>query len=82
MLEALHTARGQRQPVQGLLHHSDRGSRYASWEYHQLLAHYGSMCRKGNCWDTQWRRAFSPPSSSSWPIAVGGTPELRPAVMS
>jgi transposase InsO family protein len=44
----------QRKPNKGLLHHSDRGSQYASQEYRQHLAVMGmeqSMSRKGNCWD-------------------------------
>ena len=51
---ALHMAIGQRQPKAGLLHHSDRGSQYASAEYQrQLLAAkmVCSMSRKGNCYD-------------------------------
>ncbi|WP_083960666.1 DDE-type integrase/transposase/recombinase [Methylomonas lenta] len=37
-----------------LLHHSDRGSQYASHEYREHLAVMGkeqSMSRKGNCWE-------------------------------
>jgi putative transposase len=37
-----------------LLHHSDRGSQYASEAYQALLKQHGilpSMSRKGNCWD-------------------------------
>jgi len=51
---ALHMAIGQRQPKPGLLHHSDRGSQYASAEYQQQLRDakmIGSMSRKGNCYD-------------------------------
>ena len=36
------------------MHHSDRGSQYASATYQALLARNGiecSMSRKGNCWD-------------------------------
>jgi putative transposase len=43
-----------RQPPPGLLHHSARGSQYASRVYRQLLKQHGmlvSMSRKGNCWD-------------------------------
>jgi putative transposase len=43
-----------RRPASRLLHHSDRGSQYASGDYQALLASYGircSMSRKGNCWD-------------------------------
>ena len=38
----------------GLLHHSDRGSQYASQAYQALLPCYQKRCsmnRKGNCWD-------------------------------
>ncbi|MFA0813027.1 IS3 family transposase [Microbulbifer epialgicus] len=37
----------------GLLHHSDRGSQYASDAYQVLLKQHGmmrSMSRRGNCW--------------------------------
>lgn len=60
-LEAMHMALAQRRPGQGLLHHSDRGSQYASAEYQQLLAKYGirsSMSRKGNCWDNAVAESF------------------------
>ena len=43
----------QQQPP-GLIHHSDRGSQYASHDYQKLLQQYGMICsmsRKGNCWD-------------------------------
>ncbi len=52
--EALAMAVGRRQPLNGLLHHSDRGSQYASEAYRQELDKYGitaSMSRKGDCWD-------------------------------
>ena len=51
---ALEMALGQRQPNVGLLHHSDRGSQYASHRYQELLQQQGIVCsmsRKGNCWD-------------------------------
>ena len=43
-----------RRPSHGLLHHSDRGSLYASDAYRDLLRRHGvvaSMSRKGNCYD-------------------------------
>jgi putative transposase len=52
--DALHMALGRRQPAEGLLHHSDRGSQYTSSAYRALLAEHGvtvSMSRKGDCWD-------------------------------
>jgi len=54
VLDALAMAYWQRKPSKGLLHHSDRGSQYASHEYQRQLQFYGmtaSMSRKGNCWD-------------------------------
>ena len=53
-VSALQMAFWRRKPAQGLLHHSDRGSQYASKEYREHLAIMGmeqSMSRKGNCWD-------------------------------
>ena len=60
-LDALKMALQNRQPPQGLLHHSDRGSQYASHEYQQLLAAHGLLCsmsRKGNCWDNAVAESF------------------------
>lgn len=60
-LDALQMALTDRQPSQGLLHHSDRGSQYASHAYQQLLAEHGvlsSMSRKGNCWDNAVAESF------------------------
>ena len=51
---ALQMAIGQRQPKPGLLHHSDRGSQYASAEYQGQLRDAKMVCsmsRKGNCYD-------------------------------
>lgn len=52
--EALHLALVRRQPDAGLLHHSDRGSQYASTDYQHVLDRHGIVCsmsRKGDCWD-------------------------------
>lgn len=49
---ALKMAIGRRRPVPGLLHHSDRGSQYASHAYQALLRQHQmtcSMSRPGNC---------------------------------
>jgi putative transposase len=54
--DALTMAWFRRRPEPGALHHSDRGSQYASDDFQRKLAQYGmrcSMSRKGNCWDTQ-----------------------------
>ena len=53
-LAALQMALETRQPSPGLLHHSDRGSQYASQDYQAVLTKYqiqGSMSRAGNCYD-------------------------------
>lgn len=53
-LHALRMAYWSRKPARGVLHHSDRGSQYASSEYQSELKKFGvvtSMSRKGNCWD-------------------------------
>jgi transposase InsO family protein len=53
-LDALEVAIGNRRPEPGLIHHSDRGSQYASDDYQKRLEEAGircSMSRKGDCWD-------------------------------
>jgi len=59
--DALQMAIWQRRPEAGLIHHSDRGSRYASKAFKRLLkAHgiVGSMSRKGGCWDNSVVESF------------------------
>jgi putative transposase len=59
--EARRMALGRRNPTTGLLHHSDRGSQYASHDYQRLLATYGircSMSRKGECMDNAVAERF------------------------
>jgi len=51
---ALSRAIAIRQPKPGLIHHSDRGSQYCSYDYRDLLKKHGiiaSMSGKGNCYD-------------------------------
>ena len=58
---ALQMAMDQRQPLPGLIMHTDRGSQYVSDRYLQLLHHHGiepSMSRKGNCWDNAVAESF------------------------
>lgn len=60
-LDALRMALAQRRPPRGLIHHSDRGSQYASGDYQQLLATHGlrgSMSRRGDCWDNAVAESF------------------------
>ena len=50
VMDALLMALGHRKTVEGVLHHADRGSQYASKEYQALLKRAGincSMSRKG-----------------------------------
>ncbi|MDF0679024.1 MAG: IS3 family transposase [Nitrosomonas sp.] len=59
--DALSMAIQQRQPVSGLIVHSDRGSQYASELYQNLLNKHGFICsmsRKGNCWDNAIAERF------------------------
>ncbi len=52
--DALTMAWFRRKPGAGLIHHSDRGSQYASHAFQAKLREYGmtcSMSRKGDCWD-------------------------------
>ena len=54
VLDALSMAVGRRRPAPGLIHHSDRGSRYACKEYRKALFLHGMICsmsRKGDCRD-------------------------------
>lgn len=60
-LEALRMALSQRRPPPGLVHHSDRGSQYASKAYKKELAKHGikqSMSGKGNCYDNAFAESF------------------------
>ena len=62
VLNALQMALGERLTDGGLLiHHSDRGSQYASETYRDTLARQGIVCsmsRKGNCWDNAVAESF------------------------
>lgn len=54
VIDAVQMALGARNPAPGLLHHSDRGSQYASAEYQAILTEadmISSMSRKGHCYD-------------------------------
>ena len=60
-LDALELALRARRPAAGLLHHSDRGSPYASEDYREALHKRGlvaSMSRSGDCWDNAVAESF------------------------
>ena len=61
VVDALAMAWFRRRPAPGLIHHSDRGSQYASAVFRDKLAEFGmigSMSRKGNCWDNAPTESF------------------------
>jgi putative transposase len=58
---ALQMAVSNREPADGVLHHSDRGSEFASDAYQQELKRNQMICsmsRKGNCWDNAQMESF------------------------
>ena len=60
-ISALDRAVAERAPTPGLVHHSDRGSVYASGDYGGALTKLGavkSMSRKGDCWDNAVAESF------------------------
>jgi putative transposase len=60
-LDVLGKALQARRPPPGFLHHSDRGSPYASDDYRAKLRSCGarqSMSRKGDCWDNAVAESF------------------------
>lgn len=61
VLSALRMAREARRPAPGLIHHSDRGSQYASGDYRAELTAHGmvaSMSAKGDCYDNAVAESF------------------------
>jgi len=60
-LEVLRKAIRLRRPGPGLIHHTDRGSPYASRDYRRETVIVGmlrSMSRKGDCWDNAVSESF------------------------
>jgi len=60
-IRALEMALSRRRPRAGLLHHSDRGSQYASHAYQGVLKAHGIVCsmsRKGDCYDNAAMESF------------------------
>jgi putative transposase len=59
--DALIMAIWRRGKPDALLHHSDRGSQYASEQFQRSLTNHGvtcSMSRSGNCWDNAAMESF------------------------
>jgi putative transposase len=60
-LRALDMAIRCERPTSPVIHHSDRGSQYASHAYQDKLQEHGvipSMSRKGNCYDNTYMESF------------------------
>lgn len=54
-------ALGNRLPDEGLMHHSDRGSQYASFGYQKILEQHSiavSMSRRAECYDNAVVESF------------------------
>jgi putative transposase len=61
VVDALLMAIRRRGRPTALLHHSDRGSQYASEQFQRLMAEYGIVCsmsRPGNVWDNAVMESF------------------------
>jgi len=61
IINALRMAIWRRQPLSGLIFHSDRGTQYCSNDFQKMLKNHGmisSMSRKGNCWDNAVAESF------------------------
>lgn len=62
VLDALRMALARRQPIPGMVHHSDRGSQYAGEACQKLLHNHGIVCsmsRRGDCWDNAVVESFN-----------------------
>ena len=61
VIKAFLMAYWSRKPKAGLIHHSDKGSQYASHDFQQILTDFGviaSMSGKGNCFDNAVTETF------------------------
>jgi transposase InsO family protein len=59
--QSLFKAAAAKRSIEGLIHHSDRGSQYCSHEYRDLMDRFGlkvSMSGKGNCYDNAPMESF------------------------
>jgi putative transposase len=69
VIVALKRAMTAQPPKEGLIHHSDRGSQYASQDYIKLLKGAEinvSMSRRGNCYDNACIEAFHSVIKREW----------------
>ena len=69
VVDAFNMAARNRPGARGLVHHSDRGSQYASQEFQNILQSYNMLCsmsRKGNCWDNACVDSFFGSLKNEW----------------
>ncbi len=81
---ALLNALTSREPAAKLVHHSDRGSQYASWSYRAVLTQHGiecSMSGAGNCYDNAVIESFFGTFKQEWAhhLRWSGLAEARAA---
>jgi putative transposase len=68
-LDALTMAICNYSQTNGIIHHSDRGSQYASEDYQNKLQTHDFVCsmsRKGNCWDNAPMESFFHTLKTEW----------------
>ncbi len=68
-LEALEMSLDRHRPEKGLVHHTDRGSQYASGDYQKVLSDRRIVCsmsRKGNCYDNAVAESFFGLLKTEW----------------
>jgi len=69
VVDAFNMAVENRPGARGLVHHSDRGSQYASYEFQNILQSYDMLCsmsRKGNCYDNAVAESFFHSLKTEW----------------
>jgi transposase InsO family protein len=67
--DALEMVIGRRRPSIGLIHHTDRGSQYASHVYRDMLSKQGMVCSmngKGECLDNAVAERFFGSLKREW----------------
>ncbi len=83
VLDALAMAIGGQHPDRGLIHHSDRGSQYASDAFRNALKRCGaraSMSRTGNCYDNAVAESFYHSLKTELPNDFATRAEARAAL--
>ena len=68
-IDALQMALDRQSPKKGLVHHTDRGSQYASGDYQKALSDRRIVCsmsRKGNCYDNAVAESFFGLLKTEW----------------